>query len=516
MSRGDRGAEGGDPLGDRISERTGRRGGRRDPALAPDAEHAALTVRLFAAVVGPLQDQLAEVTGLTPAQISLYRHGHTVPRAKTRAQMAQGAGLPLAWVEAVAADAILLRGRGPGPAGAEPAEVVIEALGRDLMGRLAPRLAALRAAPAAAPPAPPALERAPAERAEAAELWREIEPLTAAERKAILPAIPAFHRWAFVELLCARSDQAAPHAPEDALALARLAAQLARRVEASLGFRDRLIGYSLLHEGNALRVMSDLPRSRGSITRGARLFAAGRDADPGLLDEAIGLVLEASLARAQRQEARALELLERAAEVAYTPASRNRALVLQATVYQQFGRLERAVEILSKILPSLDESSEPRCAFGGRFNLAGNLLDLGRLAEAEELLPDVRARAERIGYAHDLLRLHWLEARFEITRGRREEGMAGLDQVRSAFVAEKMPYDAALAALELAALHLEAGGRAGLRQARTLAEDVVPIFKAQGVAREGLAAVKVFVEAAKKEIATAAQAREALAALRQG
>jgi len=62
-----------------------------------------------------------------------------------------------------------------------------------------------------------------------------------------------------------------------------------------------------------------------------------------------------------------------------------------------------------------------------------------------------------------------------------------------------LPYDAALASLDLAVLYLEEGRT---REVKDLAREMAEIFKAQGIAREALAALTLFVEAAQKETAT--------------
>ncbi|MEP7011566.1 MAG: hypothetical protein ABJC13_14685 [Acidobacteriota bacterium] len=268
--------------------------GGRAAAKARDAEYSALLVRYMDATVGPRHDQFAELVEISAARASLYRYGYKVPRPETKARFSGRVGLPIEWFEAMTADSLFLRGKSSKPAGSTPAALA-EDLSRRLAGQLAPRFAALRSvAPAAPPPPPPSLERAAADRAEADRHWTEIEPLTAAERALAVPEIPRFHSWALVELLCGKSVEAAPVSPAEALALAKLAIRLARRVQASQGFRDRLMGYALLHSAAALKSLNDLPRAREARARGLRLFAAGRKEDPGLLDEAIAEGLASS------------------------------------------------------------------------------------------------------------------------------------------------------------------------------------------------------------------------------
>ncbi|HEV7668463.1 MAG TPA: helix-turn-helix transcriptional regulator [Thermoanaerobaculia bacterium] len=109
--------------------------------------------------------------------------------------------------------------------------------------------------------------------------------------------------------------------------------------------------------------------------------------------------------------------------------------------------------------------------------------------------------------ALDMVRVVWLEGRVFAGLGQWERGAAGLEQVRRSFTASAIDFDAALAALELAALELNRGDA---RAARLLAQDLAPLFDAQGVTTETIAALTLFVEALEKEVATAEEARRLL------
>jgi hypothetical protein len=80
--------------------------------------------------------------------------------------------------------------------------------------------------------------------------------------------------------------------------------------------------------------------------------------------------------------------------------------------------------------------------------------------------------------------------------------------VRRELTSRPIPYDAALSSLELAVLYLEEG-RTG--EVKTVALEMGEIFKSQGIAREALASLKLFFEAAQKETATVTLARKVLA-----
>src|SRR6185295_768042 len=139
------------------------------------------------------------------------------------------------------------------------------------------------------------------------------------------------------------------------------------------------------------------------------------------------------------------------------------------------------------------------------------LLDLGRGGEATGLLPRVRALAEERRDALDLLRVLWLEGLAAAVGGDSEAASAGLSQVWRDFAARDRAYDAALAALDLAAVQLTAGHPA---ETRSLALQTAAIFRALDIEREGLAAVRLFLAAALQERATAEQAVAAHSALK--
>jgi hypothetical protein len=81
-------------------------------------------------------------------------------------------------------------------------------------------------------------------------------------------------------------------------------------------------------------------------------------------------------------------------------------------------------------------------------------------------------------------------------------------EVMQSFIAEALPYEAALAALDLAVLYLKEGRTAEVKE---LAGAMGGIFQAKGIAREALAALSLFCEAAKQETATVELAKQVIA-----
>ncbi|HXU44311.1 MAG TPA: hypothetical protein VN783_02190 [Thermoanaerobaculia bacterium] len=109
--------------------------------------------------------------------------------------------------------------------------------------------------------------------------------------------------------------------------------------------------------------------------------------------------------------------------------------------------------------------------------------------------------------------MRWLEGRLFAAQGLPSEALERLSEVQRQLAGFKLPCDAAIVALEMAILHLEAGRT---REVRVLAEEVVPVFEVEAIERERLGAVRLFVEAARKEAATVAMAFNALEELRKG
>lgn len=101
----------------------------------------------------------------------------------------------------------------------------------------------------------------------------------------------------------------------------------------------------------------------------------------------------------------------------------------------------------------------------------------------------------------------WLSGRIAGGLGRHEEALRLLHEAREGFEAESLWYDMALALLEIAVLLLDLGRTA---EVKALAPDLAKVFKAQGIHREALAALRVFRRAVEKDEATAALAGRVL------
>jgi tetratricopeptide (TPR) repeat protein len=352
-------------------------------------------------------------------------------------------------------------------------------------------------------------EKAEEARREAEELWASLKTATRQERRDLVALFPEFQSWALAVLVCEASIRAAADKTEVALELADLAMYIAERLPGEEGWRSRVMGYASAHIANARRVSNDFAGADTAFARAWELWRAGAVADSDLVPEWRMLDLEASLRREQHRFSEALELLDRAGNTHRgNPADAGRLLLQKEHVFEQMGDVQSALAVLAEATPVIEMSGDSRLLFALRFNMADNLCQLERYAEAVDLLPQIRELAVGLGNGLDFIRVVWLAARLAAGQGRRGDAIAGLEQVRRDFTVRQLPYDAARSSLDLAVLWLEAGNTA---EVRALALAMSWIFKAQGIHREALASLSLFCDAAQRETATAELARRVMA-----
>ncbi len=485
---------------------------RRNP------EELAPTVALLRGLRFWSKTQLAEASGVDKSQISRYELGHEAPSSRTLERLAVASGVPPFLIESITAfvgrlrQAMAGQGRpaqdaGPRIAAESPGStaktVVAEALDRALsQARSELKLLASR--------------RGDTERAEGESgavtveaLWKRLKLFSTEERRILVKGVLEYQDPGLAEHLCEESVKAAASDAGVALTLAELALLIAGLVPGPPACRSSLQGYAWGFVSNARRVANDMQEAEAAF---ARVWQLWKEEDlsvyPFVLNKAKARLfdLEASLRRDQRRFAEALELHDRAL-AASRPEDMGYRLVKKAKVEEELGDYEGALATLQQAAPSIEEQGEPRLIFVLRFNSAVNLLHLGRMDEAEELLAVAEAAAVSLGNELDLLRVRWLESRVHTGRGRTTEAIFSFDGVRREFAARGMAYDAALATLELASLYLE---EEWTREVKALAREMAPIFQAQGIHREALAALQLFGDAAEREAISLEMARRLL------
>lgn len=335
-------------------------------------------------------------------------------------------------------------------------------------------------------------------RRQARALWEGLRRKEAAQRRLLVEKVAKYRNWALSELLCEESIKAAGDSADRALELASLALRVAELSPGEEAWRQRVQGYAWAHVGNARRVKGDLPSADEAFGRFQKLWSAGSIGDSGLLEESRVLDLEASLRRDQSRFGESLRLLDLAL-AADSGSLREHLLVNKANALLALGSFEAAIGVLRQATFLVESGKESRLLFALKFNLAANLSFLGQHAEAELMLPHLRSLAATHGSDVDRIRLHWLEARIAAGMGRRKQAVEGLSRVREDFASRGLPYDMALVSLEISIFYLEDDRTS---EVRALARQMAPVFRAQGVHRESLAALQVFRDAVEREVVT--------------
>jgi tetratricopeptide (TPR) repeat protein/DNA-binding XRE family transcriptional regulator len=468
------------------------------PRSLPPPLSAALTS--LRSAQGWTQKELAQALGISTKTLSFHERGRSELTRERLETMVALMGLGSEDIDATLLALEQIRGR------AEPAVSPVGPTREER--RIIERTAAAMARSAARVTRSeltrsfqaPRIEQA---RREAGELWAVLKARPARERRALVESAGEYRSWALCERLCAESERAAAADARRAVELAELAVRVAARVPGEESWRSRLQGYAWAHLGNARRVAGDLPAAEEAFASARLLWEAGAVGDPGLLPEGRVLDLEASLRRSQGRFDEALRLHNRALAVTQ-PAGQGIIFLNKAATLEQSGDPEQAIGTLQQAALRVDARREPRLWFALRFQLTVNLCHLRRHAEAEALLPEVRRLGVQLGNELDLIRVLWLEGRVAVGLGQTEDALRALSRVREEFISRGVAYDAALASMELAALYLEGGWTV---QIKALARQMAPIFRAQGVHREALAALRLFCQAADQEIATVEMAR---------
>ena len=101
--------------------------------------------------------------------------------------------------------------------------------------------------------------------------------------------------------------------------------------------------------------------------------------------------------------------------------------------------------------------------------------------------------------------MSWLQGKIAAGVGDVAAAERLFTETRDGFVRQGIGYDAARVSLDLALLYLKDGRT---EEVRRVAEEMVPVFAAQDVHREAMAALVLFQDAARREVVTAEMVRE--------
>jgi tetratricopeptide (TPR) repeat protein len=346
---------------------------------------------------------------------------------------------------------------------------------------------------------------------EAPELLRRLEQLSLDERHLRVEEDESLHTWGLCQLLLQCSREAVSEDPGLALSRAELALSVSRHLGDAydpgwvLDLRAR--AYAAL--GNALRVLSELCAAEAAFREAESCLSRSGTGNGWAKAEVLDL--KSSLRQDQRRFEESEELLD-AALALYREAGDSHGIgkihLKRAKLYREMGALERAIEHLNRSVGEIDQGALFAYA---RYNLLCCLDEAGRHEEAWSLLPEVRDLF-RDARPLDLVRLRWAEGDIAAGLDRWDEAEAAYREVQGEFERHRMPYNAALVALDLALLLARQGRTEELKR---LSAELVAAFESRAIHREATAAFLLFQRACDEERATAEMISRLAALLRR-
>ncbi|HSK79288.1 MAG TPA: hypothetical protein VLQ45_22740, partial [Thermoanaerobaculia bacterium] len=128
------------------------------------------------------------------------------------------------------------------------------------------------------------------------------------------------------------------------------------------------------------------------------------------------------------------------------------------------------------------------------------LVEAGEFIEARKLLFLNRSLLRQVGGRTNEIKLIWLEARIHQGMKAFAKAERGLRKVREGFQKQELPYDAAIASLDLAMVLLS---QSQTGEARPILLDAVQVFNDLKIGREAMGAVLLLRQSAEMEQETA-------------
>ncbi len=249
-------------------------------------------------------------------------------------------------------------------------------------------------------------------------------------------------------------------------------------------------------------------RVRERYRDSARLFAeADRHCEEGtgdLLLLARILELKASLATAERRFEDTVRDLASAHDLYEQMGDRHmagRALV-KAGIFEDYaGRPREALALLKRGFLRLDPAHDRRLYTTTQLSLLDTSLACGEYQPAARLLFASGLRQAFAAEPLNLLKLRWVEGKIFAGLGRLDRAEQALTEVREGFEAQGLPYNAAVAGLDLLAVRLK---QHRLAAVVSLAAETLEVFERLLIGREALRAAEYLELACREGLVTLA------------
>lgn len=353
------------------------------------------------------------------------------------------------------------------------------------------------------------------ERAAAPELLHDLLAQTPKHQWERVAQDSRLQTWSICERLLDLSRDWGFQDPNRALELAQLGVDIAMRLNSAVYGESRvndLFARAWVMQGNAERIRSNFQEAEQSFLQAEGLLKQGTG-DP--LEKAHLLLHRASFYGGQQRFGEAFRLLDRITTIARRyedPQLHGRALLTRGFLLGIARDAEAAIRYLKEGIRKLAPASDLRLLVVAHHNLTLYLTESGRYQEALDLLGSARPLYHQLGDQMSLIRLRWLEGKIAIALGQLAEAEELLKEVRKDLIERELGFDTALLSLDLADIYARQSRGAEMRR---LAEEMIPIFRSRDVHREALAALLTFQKAAEMESVTLGLIREVSSYLKE-
>lgn len=341
-------------------------------------------------------------------------------------------------------------------------------------------------------------------------LWRELQAQSIPRQQLWIRNCVRFHNLALAWLIIERARSLWERSPREALESLETAKLILDRL--STAQRSARSGvavraFHLIYRANCKRILSDLCGAETDFQAARSCLDVYRQ--EATENHAVLWEFWASLRREQQRYDMAAMLIVRSRTVYerigdYTSVART--LLAEAANLREVGRAVEALALLDELTvgPMWDRIGS-RNRFIVSNNRLGCLVDLGRAEEALRGFPPVQELARSFADDFQVIRLEWLQGEIFEGVGRLESAAESYEKVMGFYLRQEVPFDAAVASLDLAAVLLRLGR---LGRVVELVGSVLPLFEAQSLPRFSLAALHLFSESVQSSRATASLARE--------
>lgn len=315
-------------------------------------------------------------------------------------------------------------------------------------------------------------------------------------------------RWAEVEMLLDLSFAERFRAPDLMLKHAQRADKAAALLSPGDPFPAALLfdlrARAAAELANAERVTEHFLRAGEAIAKARVLLEQGTG---DLMVQARIDDIEASLRNAQRRLPESEALLDRAYRAYMRVGERHLAgktLISKGYSRRLADKPLEAATLLRRALSLLDPSQDPQALAAARHTLIDCLVDAGQFHQANETFLKSGLRQAFADDPLNLLRVDWIEGKIYCGRKRFEDAVRVLTRVRDAFRARGLEYVAAIAAVDLAKVLLQAGKIGDLK---ALAQDLFDRSRDHRLHRPVQEALHCFEILCRLEVATVVYAQ---------